>query len=237
MLTLKSLDTVKVSERIDLPRIEHILTEIPMYQSCDISDIYRYGGEDIIRILDKVQITNRYRYVTVTTSVQLLSPGVTPAPRRNWHFDASTFMEGSVIHLLISDTTSLTEFLAEDIILNDFSENSNLIDVEVYMNQNHHIINPVQVEPNRIYTFDGSKHLHRAIPAKGFELRFMLRILEANDVKPADFKSAIALSSSVYDDNMYDLTKVTTDYIRNNTCQTYESVRKLDDKTILLNYV
>lgn len=235
MLELLGVNQLSFSEEIQLPHIADILRSFPFYEHGDLWDLYKFGNVDLIRILDQVKITNRFKYISVDMRVQFLSPNVTSAPRGNWHFDANGFKEEdeSAIHLLVSDTTALTEFTSDRILLTQFDENSSLLDVELHMNRSTELFKPIATEPNRFVTFNGARHLHRAIRAAGNEFRFMIRILESNHVQPNRFKDAVTTVSRVYNDGISDYSKITADYIINNESTPYISIEQKNNQSII----
>jgi hypothetical protein len=235
MIELYGYDQLSITDEIKLPRIEEIIRAFPFYQQGDLWGLYKYGNVDLIKILDSVPLTNKFKYISVDMKVQLLSPNVTPAPRGNWHFDANGFREEdeSIAHLLVSDTTSLTEFTTEEIVLNQFDESSSLLDVELYMNQNTDSFSPVAIQPNRFVSFNGARHLHRAVRAKGQEFRFFLRVLESNHMIPYSFKDAVIDFSRVYNDGIQDYSKITRDYILNNHTNSYPSIDRKRNQAII----
>lgn len=226
MLILNGFDTVKVGEKIELPNMPEMLKSFPFCKQCDLWDLYKYGNVDLINILDKLELTNKYRYVSVNIGIQFLSPRTTPSPRGNWHFDGNGFAEenDSKIHLLLSDSTSLTEFMTKDLVLEQFSERSRMAEVEVYLNQHPELFEAVSIEPGRFNTFSGVRHFHRAVRPKQNEFRFALRVMESNFVEPQRLSQAIEDVSEVYDDGITDPSQITVDYIINNITTSHTSI-------------
>lgn len=234
MLTLKGYNDVKKSEFIELPNIFDLL-HFPFCGVADFEDLYRFGNEDLRSIMNKIPLKNNNKYVTVNMTTQLLTPNVTPAPRGNWHFDTNSFKssEETTIHLLMSESTALTDFMEEDLTLDQFNESSDVCDVEIFLNQNLHLIKPKTAESNKILTFNGGSHFHSANKAKRDELRFMIRVMESNTVQPVSMAEAITQMSFVYDDGISDYSTINREYIMNNKTKTYQSIIKNNDKIFL----
>ncbi len=235
MIRIEGFETVKVGNQIDVINVEEMLRSFPFCSQCDLWDLYKFGNVDLIHILDSLELTNKYKYISVNMMVQFLSPRTTPAPRGNWHFDANGFDEDkeSHIHLLVSNATSLTEFMTNDIVLEQFDKHTPMDQVEIYLNRNLQLFKPVSILPNHFITFNGAKHLHRAVRPKNHEFRFTLRVLESNFVAPRRFSQAVTNVSDVYDDGMTDLSQVTEEYIRNNTTKTYVSIERSNKQCIV----
>lgn len=232
MLKLQGFDTVEVTKKIDMPDIGELIT-LPFCANVDIEELYKYGGDTIRHIIDHAPIKNDRKYVTVNTKTQILSKNVTSAPRANWHFDTSSFKEDEYtrVHLLLSNTNAPTEFTENEIILEQFDENSSVLDVEVYCNHNiDSLVTGIKtVESNVFSTFNGGSHLHRAVRPTRTEFRFMFRILEG-DVPGQKFHDSLTNMSEVYDDGITDPSNVTPEYIANNLTKSYKSIVKHDDK-------
>ena len=189
MLTLKGYNSVSISDKIELPKIVDLI-RMPFYNWVSFEDAYKHGNSDFRNLLDKVPLKNDKKYVTLNCYTHFLTPNVTPAPRGNWHIDVdrTDFKDSNHVHLLLSDCTSVTEFIDKDIILENFDENSSPLEVELYFNRNLlNTITPVKFETSRFMTFDGPYHFHRAVKSKRDEFRFMLRINESNDSPPRKF--------------------------------------------------
>lgn len=237
MITLKGYGDVKLTDRIEMPDILTLI-EFPFVGQVDFEDLYRHASSDLRYLMDKVPLINDGRYVTVNMTTQLLSPRVTAAPRGNWHFDTSSFKSENAthIHLLLSDCTAVTEFTRDDIILEQFDEECSPADVEVYLNQNQHLFEGVPAECGKFITFDGARHFHRAVRAERLEFRFMMRVMESNDVSGTSLEQAITTRSAVFDDMIVDYSTIDRSYIMENKTNEYISIEKsLDGKMIILN--
>lgn len=179
------------TETIELPRMEELLlNEFINYVYAE--DVYKYGTELHKYLLDKTPISNKRKYVVVTSVVQFLVPEVSPVININkldheWHVDANTdyLVNGDETyacdyHLLISGhkLTSVTEF-NENIIKIDVDNGE---DINHYLNNEPSItklISGREIDTNKIYTFD-SKSIHKAKRSKQPEFRFFYRVIETN---------------------------------------------------------
>lgn len=227
MLVLEGFDTTKQTKELQLPQIGELIL-FPFCNRIDIHDLYSIANSDLKYLIDQIPLYNNKKYVTVNMTTQILSPKVTAAPRSNWHFDANSFEddEETHIHLLISDCTATTEFVKNRVILDNFSKNDSLTDVEVFLNHNEEILGEmVKINPNRFITFNGAKHLHRAINSTEFEFRFTMRVMESDDVAPSR-DNPIHYQSSVYNDNITSLKQVTKEYVMNNETTRLPSIDK-----------
>lgn len=229
-LLIKGYDSVKLSEKIELPDIAELI-RFPFCSQVDIDDLYRNCSEDMKYILDRIPLTNKTKYISINTCTQLLSPNVTSAPRGNWHFDGDSFKEDSptIIHLLISDCTAVTEFMEDDLVLDEFDEDSMVGEVEVALNKKLHLIKPVKAECSKFITFDGCRHFHRAVKAERFEFRFMMRVMESNVIKPCKFEESVFYEALVFDDGVKDYSTIDLDYILQNKTNPYKSIVKSRD--------
>lgn len=234
MLKLESYKTVSLSDRIELPDIAELI-RFPFCHQVDIDELYKYGPSDMKNILDMMPIRNNTKYISVNTSTQLLSPKTTSAPRANWHLDGESFKEDSqtTIHLLVSDCEAVTEFTQNEIYLDMFNEDSTIPSVEIEMSKSLHIIEPISAESSKIITFDGCKHLHRAIRPTKHEFRFMIRVMESNSVDGIKFKNSLLYQSDVYDDGVLDYSNIDLSYISDNKTVSHRSIEKDNNKITL----
>lgn len=227
MLVLKSFDTTQVSPYVEIPRMEQIITDFPFVKNASFEDLYRFGGSDLKFFLSQVPLQHKHAYISVNMEVQLLFKGRTTAPRSNWHFDGLSFMEQDETncHLFVSDCSARTEFLAEEIQLEHFTQQTPLTDVEIYMNKNLDRVKPKMMEPNRFVTFN-ELHFHRPVRAEKTEFRFMIRVLESNHVKPRPYEDALMRHTQVFDDQMHDYSKVDLRYILENKSDMFVSLQR-----------
>lgn len=242
MLTLKAYDDLEVSNFIELPRIEDMIINFPFCKTASIEDLYMNANDDLKYIISKVPLKNKHRHVTVNMEVQLLFLNRTTAPRSNWHLDGGTFIdeESTYTHILSSDCFSRTEFLGEEIILDEFTEQSQLSDVEIFINRNLHLIKSARkIEPQRFTTFK-DKHMHRAVRSNGTEFRFFLRVHESNYLQPREYHDALLANTRVFDDKLYTsddyANSISDDYIRNNNIDNnVSSIQRISNNQIILN--
>lgn len=237
MLKLKGFDTVKVGEKIELPDTSELIL-FPFVMQADLEDLYKNASSSLRSILDKIELKNDKKYASVNMTTQLLSPNVTAAPRGNWHFDTDSLREDNqaYIHLLLSDCTALTEFTKDDFILDNFQDDSSPSDVEIYLNKNEHLLDPIKITPNSFHTFEGGRHIHRAINSELFEFRFMIRVLESDSVVSKKYKDSLLNKSQVFNDNIKDYSKIDIEYILKNKTNTFDSIVKhLDRVDIFYN--
>jgi hypothetical protein len=240
MLRLEGFDSVKVGEKLELPDISELLI-FPFVGQVHLEDLRRNAPESLKYLIDRVQLRNDRKYVTVNMNVQLLSPNVTSAPRSNWHFDSSSVREEDTtyIHILSSECGAVTEFIKDDIHLPEFDEDVRVSELEVYMNRNLHLIHRagiVPIECGRFHTFNGGRHVHRATRAKAPEFRFFMRVMESNEVEGVSFESGLMDRSRVFNDGIMDYSKIDEKYIRENVSKVYDSIVKNANGTINLFY-
>jgi hypothetical protein len=239
MIRLEPYSTVGLTDKLELPDISELI-RFPFCSQTDIDDLYKHAPEDMKYILDRIPLKNNAKYISVNSVTQLLSPKTTSAPRANWHFDGDSFLEESktTIHLLLSDCEAVTEFTENEIVLekDEFNENSKVGEVEVFLNQNLHLIEPVRSETSKFITFDGCRHFHRAIRPSKHEFRFMIRVLESNVVEPSKFENSIFHQSYVFDDGISDYSKIDLSYIMENKTKEYLSIDKSNDNKVEFYY-
>lgn len=245
MLILKGFNSVKVSNEIQLPNIVELL-KIPNFNGIDLEELYRYVNSDMKSILDNIPLTNKRKYVTVNLFNQILSPTVLPAPRGNWHLDVDkgTFHEedNNIVHLLLNNCTAGTEFMKEDLHLEELNINDTPLNVELYVNK--HLCNTIEkvtMPSNKFVTFNGAFHLHKAVRPKKVEHRFTLRVNESDFLPPKPFENSMNNCSFVFDDNWDDYSTINSDYVLLNDARpgarTMKSILQMNNsKTIVLHY-
>jgi hypothetical protein len=238
MLIAKSFDSTLVSPTIELPRIEEMLVGFPFVKTASMDDLYKNGNSDLRNLLSKVPLKNKHKYVTVNMEVQLLFPGRTTAPRSNWHFDGMSFEKEyeTECHLLVSDCEARTEFLAKDIHMEQFTDRSPITEVEIFLNRNLHLVESKMMPPNAFVTFN-EPHFHRPVRAIQTEFRFMIRVLEANNVQPRIYHESLMHQNPIFDDKRYDYSDIDHRYILENRSDVFVSIQRPDPKTIVFNYM
>jgi len=237
MLKLETYNTVELSKKIELPDIAELM-RFPFCSQVDIDELYRHAPENMKKILDMIPLRNNSKYISINTSTQLLSPSTTSAPRANWHFDGDSFKEDkkTTIHLLVSKCEAVTEFVENEIILEDFDEDSFVGDVEIAMNNKLNLIKPISAEAEKFITFDGCRHLHRAVRPSYHEFRFMMRVMESDVINGSKFEHSQFFNTEVYDDGIDDYSKIDLDYIRENKTKSYASIEKDRDSDKVVFY-
>lgn len=239
MLKIKAYDSVGLTDHIKLPPLADLI-QYPFYHTLDFEEARKHAPTDLKNIFDKVQLRNDTKYVSVVSYIKVLSQNVTCVPRGNWHFDGSFFNpdDKTHIHLLYSENTSKTLFLKNEIHLPQYDSNSNIADVEVYLNKNQHLIGDyVESEASRFITFDGSYHLHKAVKAKEQDFRFMIRVLESNHIVPVNFANGVVNITYAYNDKVDDYSTIDSEWILKNKSSRFNAVEKFrNGKQIVIHF-
>lgn len=238
MLTVRSFDSTIVSPHIETPRMEEMLLQFPFVKTASFDDLYKHGTSDLKNFLDQVPLQYKHKHITVNMEIQLLSPERTTAPRSNWHFDGLSFrpQDESNCHLFVSDCYARTEFLKDELDLPQFDTNSDLINVELFMNQNLDLIEPVKMPANRFVTFN-ELHFHRPVRADRTEFRFMIRVLESDFLAPVSYHAALMNSTTIFDDEVYDYSKIDQHYIIANESKKYVTLERYEMNKFTLNFM
>lgn len=227
----------EMTDYIELPDMAELLT-MPIFFDCPIEEALKYGSDFQKKLLSMVPLRGTKKYTTILSEVRMLTPvnrsctGFSDMSHTDsdyeWHIDTEEELDGSmknygeetdIVHLLVSKTSCMTEFLKSDIMLNDInpSEHS-LYQMLDYIRYNKEIINlePVKIPHNRIVTF--TNHLHRATKGDRIEFRYMFRVVETDRKRPP--------SNPTYNPNH------TTTIIDTNGEQ-IENISQKEDKIIL----
>lgn len=198
MFVLKGFPT-EVSDYIELPDMAELLF-MPIFVDTPIEEVYKYGTDFQKKLVNKINLRNDRRLITVTSGVKLLDPfhrsctGFSDDVNKEWHIDAIEeinsngsicmdrwYEETDVVHLFTSKSTSMTEFNKNEIFLPfDHPANIDAIDFHKYIHNNLEKLGiEGQLMPeNKIVTF--TNHLHRATPSKQIEFKYMLRVVETD---------------------------------------------------------
>lgn len=182
----------QVSEHIELPSIAELML-YPNFFDNYYEDAMKYGTEFQKYVLNKVPLSGKKKYVSVLWQVRFLTPNVRSCthigdnitPIREWHIDCEEeskheyTKETDVVHLMLNKTTSPTEFLEHEVVVDASPETPYREFITHFQNDYDRLnVMPKAVEPNRIVTF--TNHLHRATPSKEPEFKFMLRVVETD---------------------------------------------------------
>jgi hypothetical protein len=191
----------EIGDFIEFPNIAELLF-MPMYGLISYDDLYKTGPDFYRTLLSKCPITGNYKYVAISSYMQLLSPNaysvsnkINTGYKHEWHTDAieNMFDEPSTIHIIMSDCTATTSF----------NEHAMRVNIDKNMNNREfiHLVNekadewelkPKKVEPQKFCTF--TNHVHRSTAPDHKEFRFFFRVMESNYIppRPDDIQPATA---------------------------------------------
>jgi hypothetical protein len=236
-MILKGWDTIKISDEVWLPTDTELILK-PFLEYASMEYAYKVADSDIRYLLDRIPLKNNRKYVTVTTRVNFLQPNVIPVLRERWHVDSDHLREEEVdtIHLLLSEATSMTQFLKDDFETGDgLNVHQKPWEMEIFISNHLDKITPVSVQANHFVTFTGI-HPHRCIRSTKPEFRYMFRVIETDLAPPYPDEKAIRYSSLVYRDNP-DISNITKEYIdfckKDNNA--LKSIEKFPDGKIVIH--
>lgn len=175
----------RVSDYIELPSIGELMT-MPFMKCVSLEKALIWGTEFQKSFLAKVPFTYTKNYISVSFSVQYLTPTSSPVMNifkldKEWHIDAhgSFEEEDTIYHILMNECYSKTEFNTHSFITNAESPTA----LNKMLNAEHHpihkLLSPQEVEANRIITFTNND-IHRAKRPPKPEFRFFFRAIEEN---------------------------------------------------------
>lgn len=180
---------------LDMPNIGELFCQ-PMFMFVSADDLFKQN-EFMRYLLTYAPIKNDMKYVTVITYTQFLNPNVRTIQRSrglepgSWHIDG--YQNGSRVHMLQSECSSMTEFNVEEFTVFDQCFES---EEALWSYLNTLKLPARKIDPNRFVTFD--THPHRSTTPKEREFRFMFRVLESNTRPPRTLEQARIRTSSVY---------------------------------------
>lgn len=196
MIQLRSYESTRRTDEIEMPDMVDLINS-PFYHSADLNDIYKYGGETLRYLINKLKLNNNTKYVSVQLNVQYLNQNVISVPRGTWHQDVED--DKFTTHLLINECTAMTEFLAKDLILeNMYPEDADSYKLEAYLSKHQDTFESVVCEPNRFITF--TDQFHKAVNATKPEFRFMMRVIESDRYVTKPYHRAVLDRSIVFKD-------------------------------------
>jgi len=198
MIRIPGLSSARVSEEIPMPDIGQLLLE-PFFFDTDIHSAYENGSEFQRKLIDSIPDLGAYGHnvISVMCEVRLLGPDFRACTVpdeddvQEWHIDDESGIDGDSqynwahpsdrVHLYTNQTSAMTEFLKDDLILTDLNPED--FTFNEFMGQFKRFFKNEQpktekMPPNRIVTFEN--HLHRANNPKNYEFRYMFRITETN---------------------------------------------------------
>lgn len=178
----------EISDYIETPDMAELLL-YPNFYGNTLEDIRKHGTEFQKKMVDKIPLKNTKKNIFVETNVRFLIPGSRAVTMSNkdtggWHSDSQLDLnlyhkETDITHLFLTKSSSMTEFLKEDKIVN-FNVNRDAQDyfTFVYSNWNNLGLESKPAPSNRFVTF--TNHLHRAQPVQKIEFRYMFRVVESD---------------------------------------------------------
>lgn len=219
MIRIPGLSSARVSEEIPMPDIGQLLVE-PFFFDTDIHDAYSNGSDFQRLLLDSIPDLGAYGHnvISVMSEVRLLGPDFRACTipseddMQEWHIDDESGIdgdsdyvwaeEGDRVHLYTNQTSAMTEFLKDDLVLpnlnpEDFTFDSFMAYFHDYYKRNK--LETAFLPANRIVTF--TNHLHRANNPQNYEFRYMFRVVETNRARPAGIFDESIQESTVTDLN------------------------------------
>jgi hypothetical protein len=228
MIKLKGFPT-QISEEIPIPDMAELLT-YPFFFDTDIEDAYRYGTDFQKKLLDSIPNLGESgkKTISVLSEVRFLGPkyrsctGSFDDHDIEWHIDCEENEDGShifteerdIVHLYTNQTSSMTEFLEEELIVPNSQETMDYARFHQFFVES---IRSGSISPktkpmpaNKIVTF--TNHMHRASDPKQYEFKYMFRVVETNRMRPPSrYNPEVNASRVTNPDN-----NVVTNIIRNN---------------------
>lgn len=194
---------------IESPSRDLIKNTLGLFRA-SMEDAIRFGGELTRAALQVVELTNTRRYVVVDVKVHMLMPGMLPAIP-GWHTDGVPrptkdhpdlrLQEGknpTLYHMLVTGEGCLTEFITEPIELEipdkPTSDLYKVIDAQLGDNPS----NVIGAKSCQMVSW-GWWTLHRGVPAKIHEWRYLIRIAETDTLPPlTDLREVLRTQQQVY---------------------------------------
>lgn len=191
----------EVGKEIELPNIAELLL-YPFFLDISADEFYKHGTDLHRKLINSAPLKHDMKYVTVTSHIQLLSPGVRAVYNKigynlEWHIDSKFHDDANDrFHILMTDCSALTEFNESEVNVEVDSEIGHF-DFLRYINDNEEKLGlkPRKVEPNKFTTF--TNHIHRAIDPIQHEFRYFIRIIESNNKAPGPKEKSFNNHSSV----------------------------------------
>jgi len=202
MIRIPGLESAKVSEEIAMPDVGQLLLE-PFFFDVDIHDAYRYGSDFQRYLIDSIpNLGQNHDVVSVMCEVRLLGPDYractvpTEDNMNEWHIDDEVGIDGDseynwaqpgdIVHLYTNQTSAMTEFLRDDLILPDLNPED--FDYDSFMDYLRSYVSSEKpalekMPANRIVSF--TNQAHRATNPQNYEFRYMFRVTETNRSRPA----------------------------------------------------
>lgn len=222
----------ETGEKVELPNIASLIA-MPWFQYASIEDVRRYGGDVYRNLLDKIPLTNSRKHVLVTSRVQYLTPSKLSIKFVDrWHTDGCGLPllqeKNDITHLLISKCTAVTEF-------NEQPTETGLLDPFISQKElNHYLeankkalgLSAKPIEPERFVTFTVA-HAHRAVQPTEPEFRFMLRVVESDNMVPESISKTYVSNSLSYNEHP-DGTQLVVDQLEHTAA--YKNIDKADGK-------
>ena len=200
MTTMKTMHIPgfpEATDPVELPDIAELLVQ-PMVYKMDADEFRRRGTELQRWLLDRVPLTNRRRYVSVSVKVNLFYPGSAVESgeirrERPWHRDGNMDLfkiNPDVHHLLLTPCEVLTEFNTQPFQLQ--------VPETFSVPQLMQVINNGRIKPqgrrmpaNCLVTF--GDHLHRPIDTRAthHQFRYSFRVVESDDTAPMAYPKCL----------------------------------------------
>ncbi len=183
-----------VSETLDVPDMAELLM-YPIFTVAHADTVWKYGSEFQKYLLSQVPLKHNRKYVTVYSSVHVVSPHMRPITNFNaqvntrgaeWHIDGyekyshDHFEPHESIYLLLSNASKPTEFNTKELTITDPA----ILAMDrpqycAYMNAHaDEFISAAPIKNNTLYEF--SNHLHRAVVPDRPEFRYTFRVRETD---------------------------------------------------------
>jgi hypothetical protein len=213
-IVLKGFPT-EIGNEIELPDMAELLA-YPSFFDVSADDFYKYGTEFQKYLLDKTPLKNDKKTVSVLCQVKYLSKDTrscTPVRagwggHYEWHIDNEAdnshiyTVPRDRVHLMTSQTTSMTEFLADEVSI-PLPLDTPYTEFKEYLHDFPYLLKGKPMPANRIVTFDN--HMHRATPSQRIEFKFMFRVVETDrERQPEPYSFEAQAKSLVYDGNRGD---------------------------------
>lgn len=208
-LRLEGMDTIDVSERIELPFTFMEMLRSPWGIRIDAEDLYKNGGEINRFLLDKTPLKHDKKYVVCYVNVVYLTPQLLSVPTIDWHCDGSNvpFLADDRLHTMVCVGEHIsaelkTEFLKKGVTLQVPDEVSRMTHVDfrrwITTNADQYGIDEmsVKVDEGVINTWT-SRHLHRVLFAERPHFRFFWKVSESDLLTPQSRDKAYRPSSNV----------------------------------------
>ncbi len=188
--TLLGFDSLNIGPELEMPNLAELLS-MPTFVRAEIDDVYRYGGENLRKIIDKAPLTHSKKYYSVRVQMQYIKPGFCPVNTTEWHVDGHdvpVMHSGDITHLLVGDSSNLmTEFLESPVEVEEEFDITQMRHLELmgYFESIQHKkgFKPKKIEPNRFVTMT-CRHVHRVRTVEKPEFRFFFEIRESDYHKP-----------------------------------------------------